>query len=116
MREFQRQCVAALQPALDVLEVTPRWRTVECKPDESVGHVPGDVYCQTKFEHAGHIYDLYVYTDEAGADVDGQWFIYERPDCQCDDARLTSAFTRFIERCLSGTPAKEAYKTGLDAQ
>ena len=70
----------------------------------------GDVYCQTKFQHAGYTYGLYVYTDEAGADVDGRWFIYEWPEFPNDDHGLISTFARFVESCLSGIPAKEAYK------
>ena len=116
MREFQRQCLAALEPVLDVLKTGPRWHTVKCGPNEAIKHEPGDVYCRAQFEHAGHSYDLYVYPDEAGAHVDGRWFIYERSDCQNEDLRLIAAFTRFIKYCLSGTPAKRAYRRALRAE
>ncbi len=116
MRKFQRQCVAALQPVLDAFDATPRWRTMDCVPDEALDHRSGDVYCRATFENGGHSYDLYDYTDEAGADVDGQWFIYERPDCRNDDRRLIGVFAGFVERCLSGIPANEAYKAALRAE
>ena len=113
MRDFQRRCLLALEPVLDALEAEPRWQVVECQADEAIDHEKGDVYCRTGFEHAGHSYDLYVYTDEAGAHVDGKWFIYERPDCKDEDARLIEAFARFIEYCLAGTSAKDAYRLAL---
>ena len=115
MRDFQRQCLATLQPVLGALVVEPQWHAVECEPNEVLGHEAGDVYCRAEFEHGGHSYDLCVYTDEAGAHVDGRWFIYERPDCKNEDLRLIAAFTRFIEYCLSGTPAKDAYRLALRA-
>jgi len=110
MRDFQRQCLEALQPVLDALIADPQWHAVECQPNDALGHQPGDVYCRAEFQHAGHSYDLYVYIDEAGANVDGRWFIYERPDCKNEDSRLIAAFARFIEQCLSGIPAHEAYR------
>ena len=116
MRDFQRQCLTALEPVLDVLDTEPRWQAVECEPNEALKHDPGDVYCRAQFEHADHSYDLFVYTDEAGAYVDGRWFIYERPDCQNEDLLLIAAFTRFIEYCLSGTPAEQAYRLALRAK
>lgn len=115
MRESQRQCVAALQPVLDALQTTPQWCTMDGAPDEALGHKSGDVYLRATFEPGGHSCDLYVYADEAGADVDGQWFIYERPDYQNDDVQLIGAYTRFIEHCLVGTPAREACKAARGA-
>ena len=109
MREFQRRCLSALGPVLGALETDVRWEHVECAADEDFGHIAGDVYCRARFEHAGHSFDLYVYTDEAGAYVDGQWFIYEWPDFKDEDSRLIKTFVRFIGACLVGTPADQSY-------
>jgi hypothetical protein len=36
--------------------------------------------------------------------------------CQNEDSRLIASFTLFIGCCLSGTPAKQAYRLALRAQ
>lgn len=115
MRPFPRQCLIELRSALEGLSRELLWDAVECAPDSALGHEAGDVYCRAQFEHAGRSYDLYVYTDEAGANVDGQWFIHERWDCENDDAYLISAFVRFIQYCVSGTAPGRAYRLALRA-
>ena len=98
MTDFQKQCHEALQAVFDAYDIAPNFETF---PDSTLVVEDNQTYLRAELTHSGRYYDVYIYADEAGADIGGNWYIFETQDFP-EPNSLIASFAAFMERCLAG--------------
>ena len=109
MRPFQQSTREALDQLAAEHGISLAFEAVPVEPSAAIGHEPGDVYLRTIFIASGRSFDLYVYTNEAEANVDSRHLCFELPDFEHDQMRLRKAYVWFLARVLAGADIIETY-------
>lgn len=66
-------------------------------------------YVRSLFRAPCGLVEIYAYVDEASAQIDGHWFVFDRPRHATDDA-LIAALVAFARRVLAGDSPVDAIR------
>ena len=81
--------------------------TVPVATDAMLDHRPGDVYLTTSFERGTSRYEIYIYKDEAGVMINGNWTAFELPDWDSDREVLLGGFLEYLTAKLERPSSHE---------
>lgn len=109
MRPFQESTRDRLDRIASEHGIRLAFETVRVEPNPAIGHESGDVFLRTTFSVAGRSFDLYLYTNEAEANVDSHYLAFELPDFDHDEIRLQEAYVWFLNRAFAGADVIETY-------
>ena len=99
---WQSQAKSEIATLLKVLGDTVTFESVEVRENPALDHQAGDVYLTTTVNRGEHRYKIYIYSDEAGVDVNGTWRPFELPDWNNDPKELLDGFAGFLRETLRG--------------
>lgn len=109
LNAFQRSCRERLDATFAAHRVTPLYSHVPYDAGAPVRPADAPQFLHARIHSGERQLDAYVYADEAGANVDKSWFVFERGD-HTDPSHLTDVFIRFVDLCLKGEPPVDAYR------
>ncbi len=66
-------------------------------------------YVRSLFRAPCGLVEIYAYVDEASAQIDGHWFVFDRRSHETDDA-LVAALAAFVSRVLAGDSPVDAIR------
>ncbi len=108
LNEFQQACRSELDDAFAGVGLEAHHEVLDY--DESAGRSDAQArYLRTQALHAGRFYDLYAYDAEAGAQIENNWYLFERRLFR-DQEALVRALGRFVRGCLAGESPVDAYR------
>lgn len=93
MTDFQKKCIETLANARTKSKQTPI--------DFSCMRGKKQEYLYAKIPHAGKLFELYIYQDEAGCmQNESSWKVFEKPDFSNPD-NLIQHFVAYVMQILS---------------
>jgi hypothetical protein len=110
MTPFQQQCRQTIDTVTGRFGVIPHHGVHDYRQEGQAGGADRSLFLRTQFRHGDRLYDLYSYTDEAAASLDGNWYVLERREFVEDDV-LVASLGRFLELCMNGEAPPDAFRT-----
>jgi hypothetical protein len=112
LNDFQIACREQLDSTFSQHGVTPLYQSVPYDAGAPVRAADDPRYLHAQVSTPSRQLDAYVYSDEAGANVDKSWFLFEQRD-HGGPERIRPIFIRFIDLCLAGESAPDAYRLAI---
>jgi hypothetical protein len=106
---FQVACRDQLDETFSHHGVTALYQSVPYDAGAPVRAADEPRYLHAQVNTGTRQLDAYIYSEEAGANVDKSWFLFERRDHQDPDS-LRASFVGFVDLCLRGEPVLDAYR------
>lgn len=80
------------------LESDTRLRAVQVREDRALDHRANDVYLTAVIQRGPRRFQIYIYNDEAGLDVDGTWHGFELADWNGSSEDLLEGYLEFLRK------------------
>jgi hypothetical protein len=109
---FQVACREQLDATFSKHGLTPLYQSVPYDAGAPVRSVDDPRYLHAQVNTGTRQLDAFIYSEEAGANVDKSWFLFETRDLP-DSDQLREGFIGFVDLCLSGESAPDAYRTAI---
>ena len=109
---FQVTCRDQLDATFSRHGVTALYQSVPYDAGAPVRAADEPRYLHAQVNTGTRQVDAYIYWEEAGANVDKSWFLFEQRD-HADADRLRATFVGFVDLCLQGESAPAAYRLAI---
>lgn len=108
MNTFQNACRDAVDRVLAAAGSQAHHDELDYR--EAAGAVnERSLYVRSLFRAPCGLVEIYAYLDEASAQIDGHWFVFDRRRHATDDA-LVAALAAFVSRVLEGDSPVDAIR------